>query len=373
MDRVPRYIGAEDFVHGTAERLGVLLVNLGTPDAPTARAVRPYLAQFLWDPRVIELPRPLWWLVLHAVILRVRPARTAKAYRKIWTEEGSPLLVHSKRQLKALHAALSQRCPGPVKIALGMSYGSPSISDALTSLRKSNVRRLLILPLYPQYSATTTGSVFDAVTSELRRWRWLPEMRFVVQYHDHPGYIGALAGSIREHWEEHGRGEHLLFSFHGLPRRCLAAGDLYHCQCHKTARLVAEALELDMSSWSLSFQSRVGREEWLRPYTDETLRRFAAQGPRNVDVVCPGFTVDCLETLEEIVQQNTEMFRGAGGEALNYVPALNDREKHIEFLADLVLEHAGGWPEASAAWNAADAMEAAKNTSRRAHAHGAEK
>ncbi len=346
----PRYIGEEDHVHGTPERIGVLVVNLGTPDAPTPSAVRRYLKQFLSDPRVIETSRIVWWFVLR-VILLIRPRRSAHAYRKVWREDGSPLLHFSRRQADALRSALGARCPGPVSVALGMRYGNPSIPAALDALRQENVRRLLVLPLYPQYSATTTASTFDAVADVLKRTRRLPEVRMVNHYHDAEGYIRALANSIREHWEANGRGEMLLFSFHGLPQRYLQAGDPYHCECHATARLVAERLDLGSHEYRVTFQSRVGREEWLKPYTDMTVRELGRNGVRTLDVVCPGFSADCLETLEEIAMQNAAFFRESGGSALRYIPALNDRDDHIRFLADLAMTHMHGWPEASPGWS----------------------
>lgn len=345
-----RYIGNENFRHDGLARLGVLVVNLGTPDEPAPRALRRYLKQFLSDPRVIEVPRFIWWFVLR-VILFIRPRRSAAAYKKVWTENGSPLLSISRQQTDALRSALGARFPGPVSVALGMRYGNPSIESALEELRRDNVRRLLILPLYPQYSASTTGSTFDAVADVFRQTRWLPEFRFVNHYHDHEGYIRALANSVREHWQAHGRGEKLLFSFHGLPKRYLLAGDPYHCECHKTARLVAEALELRAEDYIVSFQSRVGREEWLRPYTDETVARLGGEGVRTLDVICPGFSADCLETLEEIAMQNAEIFAEHGGAALRYIPALNVREDHIRFLSELAAEHCSGWPETGASWS----------------------
>jgi ferrochelatase len=341
-----RYLGESGFSHDEPQRLGVLLVNLGTPDAPTPGALRRYLAEFLWDPRVVELPRALWWLILHGAILRFRPRRSAAAYRRVWTEHGSPLLTHSLDQLHALRRILPERLHGQVAISLGMRYGRPSIREALTELKEQNVRRLLVLPLYPQYSGSTTGSTFDAVTTELQGWRWIPETRFINQYHDDPAYIAALAASVREFRHKHGQGQRLLFSFHGLPRRYLDAGDPYHCQCLKTARLVAADLGLGENDWKVSFQSRVGTEEWLRPYTDETVREWGGEGLRRVDVICPGFSADCLETLEEIAMQNAEFFAEAGGGELRYIPALNDRPDHIRLLADLIVGHAGGWPEA---------------------------
>ncbi|MDX1516234.1 MAG: ferrochelatase [Woeseiaceae bacterium] len=341
---MPTYLSSP-YEHGQPEALGVLVVNLGTPRAPTASAVRRYLGEFLWDPRVVELPRPLWWLVLHGVILRVRPARSARAYARIWTDDGSPLLLFSTEVADRLQTALEQHLDGRVSVVLGMSYGEPSINGALDELHDAGVRRLLVLPLYPQYSGTTTASVFDAVTGALRSRRWVPEFRFINHYHDAPGYIDALASSIREFWDRNGRDNKLMFSFHGVPRQMLLDGDPYHCQCQKTARLVADKLGIDGDDYVVSFQSRVGRAEWLQPYTDATIATLAQRGVKRLDVVCPGFAVDCLETLEEIAMQNAELFTSSGGDRLRYIPALNAREDHVRFLADLVLQQASGWPE----------------------------
>jgi ferrochelatase len=336
------YSGEPDYQHGSPEGLGVLLVNLGTPDAPTPAAVRRFLAEFLWDPRVVEAPRWLWWLALHGVILRIRPPRSAHAYRQIWTPAGSPLLLHSRALTESVRGALRGRLDA--KVALGMTYGSPSIPSALAELRAAGMRRLVVLPLYPQYSGTTTASVFDRITAEFRRWRWVPDMRFIGGYHDDPGYIDAIAASIEQHWRTHERA-HLLFSFHGVPKRYLLAGDPYHCQCLKSARLVAARLQLSEADWSVAFQSQVGRDEWLRPYTDEWLMRAAQEDRKRVTVVCPGFATDCLETLEEIEIRNRALFLERGGELYDYVPALNASEPHAMLLADLLVRHTAGWPE----------------------------
>jgi len=338
------------FTHDQPACTGVLLTNLGTPDAPTPQAVRRYLGEFLWDSRVVEIPRLLWWLILHGVILRIRPAKSAHKYQTIWTDEGSPLLAISRRQATALANLLKARCPGPVRVALGMRYGQPSIAAALAELRDAGARRLLVLPLYPQYSAATTASTFDAVAAELRTWRWLPELRFVAQYHDDPAYLDALATRINADCAEQ-PGERLLFSFHGLPKRNLLAGDPYYCQCHKTARLVAERLELAPDQWAVAFQSRFGRAEWLQPYTSVLLTEWAKAGVKRVDVVCPGFAADCLETLEEMALENRQTFLDAGGEHYRYLPALNDVPEHIAALAGLVERHSSGWPEFSAGYD----------------------
>ena len=368
-----KYRGEPEFSHDSLERLGILLVNLGTPEAPTPRAVRRYLAEFLWDPRVVEAPRWLWWLILHGVILRVRPHRSAAAYRKIWTDQGSPLLFNSRRQVKALRAELVQQIAGPVRVELGMRYGRPAIAEALQALRGDGCRRLLVLPLYPQYSATTTASVFDAVADEIKTWRWLPELRFINQYHDEPRYVESIADSIRGNWSERPRAQKLLMSFHGVPRRYLLNGDPYHCQCQKTARLVAEELNLRPAEWAVSFQSRVGREEWLRPYTDLLLKEWGASGVKSVDVVCPGFAADCLETLEEVGEQNRDFFLEAGGEAYHYIPCLNDRPDHMSALTELLLKHASGWPQTSGPHDEQRLSAEARTTRDRAMAMGAER
>ena len=332
--------------HTAGECIGVLVTNLGTPDSPTTGAVRRYLAEFLADPRVIEIPRWIWRLILHGVVLRIRPRRSAGAYASIWTPEGSPLLVNSQAIAEALEARWAAQMPGRVSVALGMRYGAPSIADAMQALREAGATRLAVLPLYPQYSGATGGSTFDAVAGVLARWRRVPALRFVDHYHDDPGYIGALAASIEAAWSDHGPPDRLLFSFHGLPQRYLDAGDPYHCECHKTARLVARKLGLGPERWLVAFQSRVGREEWLRPYTDATLIELGRARLGTVDVVCPGFPADCLETLEEIGLRGRESFVAAGGGRLRYIPALNASERHIEALADLVERTISDWPVA---------------------------
>lgn len=368
---MPRFESSLPHDHSRTEALGVLLVNLGTPAAPTASAVRRYLAEFLWDPRVIEVPRPIWWLILHGFILRFRPSRSAAAYKKIWTDDGSPLLLHSAELTENVGQQLRTRLSGRTKTVLGMSYGSPSIPDALEELYAAGVRRIVVLPLYPQYSGTTTGSVFDAVTTALQKRRWVPELRFISHYHDATGYIDAIATDIRTFWDASGRGDKLLFSFHGVPKQTLEDGDPYHCHCQKTARLVAEKLQLADDEWMLTFQSRVGRAEWLRPYTDETIAALGAKQLGRVDVVCPGFAVDCLETLEEIAMQNAELFVHSGGGELKYIPALNAGDDHVAFLSRLLETHVAGWPEASGEQVDDDAAMAASVSQQRAMAMGA--
>ena len=348
MTNYSMYVDQADYAHGSPDCLGVLMVNLGTPDAPTPQALRRYLRQFLSDPRVIELPRWKWLPILEGIVLRTRPRRVAKAYAEIWTEEGSPLMAISRKQQAALEEVLARRARGRIRVALGMSYGNPSIESALAELREAGARRIILLPMYPQYSGSTTASVVDAVFAELSRWRWIPEFRMIQHYADDSAYIRALAASIREYRAEHGSGELLLFSFHGVPRRYLDNGDPYHCLCHKTARMVAEELGLGSDEWMVTFQSRFGSEPWLQPYTDETIQSLGRKGMRRIDAVCAGFSADCLETIEEIAGENREYFEEAGGEALHYIPCLNDREDHIEALADLVMRHCGGWPETDA-------------------------
>jgi len=334
----------EHFTHEQPERLGVLLTNLGTPDAPTTRALRRYLAEFLRDPRVVEVPRPLWWLILHGIILRFRPRRSAAAYRKVWTEEGSPLLIHARAQQKALQERLSGRYGQDIQVELAMRYGQPSIAGALERLQQNGVRRLLVLPLYPQYSASTAASTFDALAADFTRRRWLPDLRFISHYPDYPPYIEAMARQIETHWAREGRGGRLILSYHGVPRRYLDAGDPYHCECHKTSRLLAQRLGLADADYQTCFQSRFGREEWLRPYTDETLKGLPGKGVKSVDVFCPGFSADCLETLEEIDEENRGYFLEAGGEQFRYIPALNAEPHHITALEQLIVDNLAGWP-----------------------------
>ncbi len=330
--------------HGTAPALGVLITNLGTPDAPTTSALRRYLGQFLSDPRVIELPRWFWYPLLHGVILNTRPAKSAAAYREVWSDGGSPLLVIGRQQQQALQARLDADpdLHGAVHVALGMRYGQPSIAAALDELTAKNCRQIIALPLYPQYAAATVASTFDALAEALRRHRWVPDLRFVADYHDHPQYIAALAQTVRNHLETHGKPEKLLFSFHGIPKSALLAGDPYHCQCRKTARLVAEHLELGANDWAVSFQSRFGRAEWLQPYTIELLADWGRQGLKNVAVMCPGFSADCLETIEEIGGENKEAFQHAGGGEFFYLPALNADDGHMDLLVALVKQHGAG-------------------------------
>lgn len=315
---------------------GVLLSNLGTPDAPTAAALRRYLGEFLWDKRIVDVSRLLWWPILHGLILRMRPARSAVLYQQIWTPQGSPLLHISLRQKALLQQTLDASEPGGFRVVLGMRYGHPSIASALDELRQAGVQALVVLPLYPQNSCSTTASTFDAVTDVLRASRHVPSLRFIADYHDNPGYIDALAASIVDTGDV--QAQKLVFSFHGTPERFRAEGDPYYAQCLRSAELVAAKLGLDEAAWTVSFQSRFGREPWLQPYTDVLLQSLPAQGVRRVQVICPGFAADCLETLEEIAVENQQLFLAAGGESLHYIPALNDRPAHIQALAALILD-----------------------------------
>ena len=323
--------------------IGILLTNLGTPDAPDTASLRRYLREFLWDPRVVDFPRPLWWLILNGVIVPVRSARSAALYRKVWTDEGSPLLTIGRRQQKALQAVLDQSHPGGFRVELAMRYGSPSIAEGMHALSDAGCSRVLVLPAYPQYSSSTTASTLDAVADALKAGRDMPELRLVRDYHTDAGYIGALAASIREDFKKNGQPDKLLLSFHGIPKRFHTTGDPYPDECRETADRLAAELDLKDDAWMLTFQSRFGREEWLQPYTDKTLQKLASDGVQNVAIVCPGFSADCLETLDEIEHENRAVFMTAGGKAYRYIPALNDRGDHIEALAGIVASHCQGW------------------------------
>ena len=335
--------------HGAVAKTAVLLVNLGTPDAPTPQAVRRYLRQFLSDPRVIEIPRALWLPVLHGFVLNTRPRKSAQKYASIWSSEGSPLRVHTEKQARLLRGRLESQAPTPLSVDFAMRYGEPSIQGTLTCLKSEGCERVLVLPMYPQYAASTTASTLDEVGGFLRRVRNVPEVRLVKHFHDHPSYIAALANLVREHWRQSGRPDMLLMSFHGLPRYTLTRGDPYHFECHKTARLLAERLELAETHWQIAFQSRFGRAEWIQPYTASILADYGRNGVRRVDVICPGFVADCLETLEEIGVEGREIFLGAGGREFNLLPCLNERDDWISALADIARRHLADWVMES--WN----------------------
>jgi ferrochelatase len=328
-----------------AHKVGILYVNLGTPDEPTPAALRRYLAQFLWDPRVVEIPRLAWWLILHGIVLRSRPAKSARKYAQVWMPEGSPLAVWTARQATLLRGYLGERGT-PAEVRWAMRYGRPAIAAELDALHAAGCTRILVFPAYPQYCAATTASAFDAVGAWMARTRRLPELRFVNRYHDDPGYIDALAAHVRRHWQREGRGRPLVFSFHGMPQRTRELGDPYHDECQETARLLAEALGLAADEFRVTFQSRFGRAAWLQPSTDATLAALAREGHAEVDVICPGFAADCVETLEEIAIEGRATFLAAGGKALHYVPCLNDSPEGMRALAGIALRHLQGWEPA---------------------------
>lgn len=343
--QVSRYTASTDHVHDGSATIGVLLVNHGSPDAPDKASVRRYLARFLADPRLIEMPRLPWLALLHGVILRTRPRRTAKAYQSIWGEDGSPMARYTKRLAGGLAERLAAQFGPRVRVAIGMRYGNPDIESAMLKLRGEGAQRLIVLPLYPQYTATTVGTVFDEVTRVLQGWRWVPELRFVSTYHDDEAYLDALAASVRAHWREYGRGERLVLSFHGIPQAYADAGDPYYCFCHHTARQVAERLDLADDEWRMSFHSKFGPGEWLRPYLDDAVDELRVAGARSIDVVCPGFAVDCLETLKDIRIELAERL-APHGVRLGYIPCLNDGGAHQRVLAGLVRRQLAGWDEA---------------------------
>ena len=318
---------------------GVLLVNLGTPDSPSVADVRSYLKEFLWDPRVVKMARLPWWLMLNLVILNTRPKHTAANYAKVWTAEGSPLLVISRLQQQALQEKFDQQSGRTIKVVLAMRYGNPAIATGLDELRAAGVQDILVLPLYPQYSDTTTAAVHDAVTNALQGGAWQPRLDYVDRYYDHPSYINALADSVRQHQSSHGSPDKLVMSFHGIPEDYIEAGDPYAGECRETARLLADALGLSAQQWCLTYQSRLGPKQWLQPYTIEQLVVLAENGVRKVQVICPGFSVDCLETLEEIALENRAAFLRAGGETYDYIPCLNDDPAHINLFAELVTQN----------------------------------
>jgi ferrochelatase len=338
-----KYQGSPAFTHNQDDKVGVLVTNLGTPDAPKKAELKRYLKEFLSDPRVVEVPRLLWWIILNLVILNIRPRRSAKAYSTVWTERGSPLMFHTQDQTNALRDNLQQLYGDNIVVDFAMRYGSPSVDSVIDQMLQQGVRKLVVLPLYPQYCASTTASTFDAIAQSFSKRRWIPELRFITHYHDNPDYIKAVADKIRTHWEKNGRADKLVFSYHGIPQRYLLNGDPYHCECHKTSRLIATELGLKESEHFTSFQSRFGREEWLKPYTDHSLKAFPEQGIKSVQIVCPGFSADCLETIEEIGEENRDYFLEAGGERYEYIQALNADTGHIQALTQLLESHLQGW------------------------------
>jgi ferrochelatase len=331
------------FTHGTTVKTGIILVNLGTPDAPTASSVRTYLKEFLGDPRVVEIPKAIWWFILNGIILNIRPKKSAEKYASVWMEEGSPLRFYTEKQTELLRGLMSQRTKAPYVVDYAMRYGNPSIQSILHKLKKQNCQRILIVPMYPQYAASTTASVCDIVFNELKQMRNTPALRTIKNFHDNPGYIKALANNINDYWMKNGRPEKLVMSFHGLPQFSLEKGDPYHCECQKTGRLLAQELRLKPEQYALSFQSRFGKAEWIKPYTTATLLELGKQKTKRVDVVCPGFVADCLETLEEIAMEGKEDFQHAGGGEYHYIPCLNERDDWMHALTDLVMDNLQGW------------------------------
>lgn len=340
-----RVSGQKEFRHGRRPTLGILVVNLGTPDEATTAAVRRYLGEFLADSRVVEIPALLWKVILHGIILRTRPAKSAKAYQRVWSEQGSPLMAFSSQLTDKIDRHLTARFDGRIKTVLAMRYGNPSIQQGLDELQAAGAERLLVLPLYPQYSAATTGTVADAVFRRLMQWRWVPELRMMGAYHDDKQYIQAVAQSVREHWQQQGQTQKLIISFHGMPKATLLAGDPYFCHCHKTARLLAENLELNDDQWEMAFQSRFGAAEWLKPYAAERWVALPKEDCKSITVVCPGFSIDCLETLDEIAVEGRDEFLAAGGERFDYIPSLNASQAHLDLMIERIVQHASGWPE----------------------------
>jgi len=331
-------------LHGTVSQSAIVLVNLGTPDEPTRASVRRYLKQFLSDPRVVEIPRQIWWFILSLIILPFRSGQSAAKYRTIWTRDGSPLRIFTGQQAARLQTALAERGHADVKVAMAMRYGSPSLPDVLDQLKQEGCDRIVVLPAYPQYSGTTTASIWDAVFQHYAQVRNVPELRLVKHYHDHEGYIRALRDTVQAHWDAHGRGQKLLMSFHGVPKRTLELGDPYFCECQKSARLLADALGLERDDYLVTFQSRFGKAEWLQPYTAPTVQQLAKSGIERIDVICPGFTSDCLETLEEINLEVRHDFISNGGKEFNYIACLNASPSWIRGLAEIAEQHLIGWP-----------------------------
>jgi len=340
---MPYYNSEPNYQHGDQLKVGILLANLGTPDAPTPKALRSYLGQFLMDRRIVEIPRFIWCWILHCIILVVRPKKSAEKYAQIWMKEGSPLFVHSQKQAQLLRGFLSQKVKSPFVVELGMSYGNPSMKSAIENLKAQHCDKILLFPLFPQYAASSTAAVYDAVWKVLLKMRNVPAIRTVRHYHDHPAYIKALASSVNDYWMINGRPDQLVMSFHGVPRFHLDKGDPYHCECHKTARLLAESLGLTKDKYQVAFQSRFGKQEWLKPYFANTLEALGKAKISRIDVICPGFSSDCLETLEEIAIEGKHIFQSNGGGDYNYIPALNENDAWIHAMTEIAVENLQGW------------------------------
>ena len=339
-----KYEGEKNYKHGKKEKIGILITNIGTPDKPNKEALKTYLKEFLSDPRVIETPKLIWQAILRLIILNLRPQKSAKLYKSIWKKSGGPLLVMLEKQRRGIKKVLQIKLKN-IKIEIGMRYGNPSIKLGLERLRSKSCRKILILPLYPQYCAATTGSTFDKVTEILRKWRWIPEIRFVNNYFEESMYIECLVKSIKESWKKFGKTQKLIFSYHGVPKKYLLKGDPYYCFCQKTTRLVTERMKLKKKDYITTFQSKFGPGEWLQPYTDKTLEELPKKGIKKIHILSPGFSADCLETIEELEVQNKENFLSSGGERYNYIKCLNDDPQHLKMLGFLILNHIKGWPE----------------------------
>lgn len=363
------YNSEPNYQHGDQLKVGILLANLGTPDAPTAKALRPYLKQFLMDRRVVEIPRFIWWWILNCIILVIRPKKSAEKYAQVWMKEGSPLLVHAEKQVQLLRGYLSQKIKSPFVVELGMSYGNPSMKSAIEKLKAQHCNKILVFPLYPQYAASSTAASLDAVWKTLLHMRNVPAIRTIKHYHDHPAYIKALASNINDYWMINGKPEKLIMSFHGVPKFHLMKGDPYHCECHKTARLLAEALGLNKDQFQVAFQSRFGKQEWLKPYLASSLESLGKAKTKRLDVVCPGFSSDCLETLEEIAMEGKVIFQSNGGGEYHYIPALNESDAWLHAMTNIALENLGGWVLAE--WDNVAAQQAAHDTAAKAKALGA--
>ncbi|MES2637545.1 MAG: ferrochelatase [Pseudomonadota bacterium] len=357
------------FSHGDQLKVGILIANLGTPDAPTAKALRPYLRQFLSDTRVVEITRIIWWFILNGIILVIRPKKSAAKYAQVWTSEGSPLLVHAQKQAQLLRGFLAQKIKSPFAVELGMSYGNPSMQSAIEKLKAQHCDRILVFPLYPQYAASSTASAFDAVWRVLLKMRNMPGIRTIRSYHDHPAYISALTKSVQDYWKINGKPSKLVMSFHGVPKVHLTKGDPYHCACHKTGRLLAEALGLCKDDYVIAFQSRFGKQEWLKPYLASTLEALGKAKTKRIDVICPGFSSDCLETLEEIAMEGKQIFTHAGGSEYHYIPALNENDTWVHAMTEIALENLHGW--VSSDWDNVQAKKDNEMTKLRAQALGA--
>tara|TARA_A100001011_G_scaffold179727_1_gene188589 strand:+ start:3787 stop:4809 length:1023 start_codon:yes stop_codon:yes gene_type:complete len=337
-----KFIGNSGFEHGTKLKIGVLLSNLGTPDKPYKKELKVYLKEFLSDPRVIETPKLIWQIILNGIILNIRPQKSAKNYQKVWTDEGSPLLVILNKQKKLTQELLKNKNL-EIEFAIGMRYGNPNIEKGLDELRSKHCNKIIVLPMYPHYCAATTGSTFDSVTNTMQKWRWVPSLRFISTYHDNLKYIQALANSIRKHWDIHGKPDKILFSYHGIPKKYFIKGDPYHCLCSKTTRLVREEMNLSEEFALTTFQSRFGPEEWLQPYTDKTVEKLAKNGTEHLQIIAPGFSSDCLETIEELDGENREIFEEHGGKKFSYIKCLNDQPDHIDLIGALIKNELQGW------------------------------